>query len=158
MYNPRTFMPVLDVLIYPDPVLRQATRRITVFDEKLKNLLENMFETMDAYKGVGLAAPQIGVLEKIIVVSYEERSLALINPEIIFHEGETIDEEGCLSLPEVTMQLKRFDIIKVKAQDFEGNPVLLDEHGFFSRILQHEIDHLNGILIIDKEPYVNHRS
>lgn len=151
-------MPVLDVLIYPDPVLRQATRRITVFDEKLKNLLENMFETMDAYKGVGLAAPQIGVLEKIIVVSYEERSLALINPEIIFHEGETIDEEGCLSLPEVTMQLKRFDIIKVKAQDFEGNPVLLDEHGFFSRILQHEIDHLNGILIIDKEPYVNHRS
>jgi peptide deformylase len=147
-----TFMSVLDVVVYPDPVLRQKTSPVSVFDAQLEALVRDMFETMDAYQGVGLAAPQIGILEKVIVVSFEGRSMALLNPQIVSSTGVTVDEEGCLSLPEIVVKLERADKIVVNAQDLTGKPLTLHEEGFFSRIIQHEIDHLNGILIVDKEP------
>lgn len=148
-------MSIHKIVQYPDPVLRQTAEKITAFDQDLAKLAEDMAETMYDAPGVGLAAPQIGQSIKLIVVDTtpnkegERQYLALVNPEIVAHEGTQIDEEGCLSIPELTSTVERFKKITVSFQDLEGQPRELSTENRFAVVLQHEIDHLNGILFLD---------
>jgi peptide deformylase len=148
-------MSIQKIFQYPDPVLRKATEKITEFDEALAKLVEDMAETMYEAPGVGLAAPQIGKSVKLIVVDIsrqkegERKFLPLINPEIVAHEGSQIDEEGCLSVPELTSSVQRFKKITVSFQDLQGKPRELTTENRFAVVLQHEIDHINGILFLD---------
>ncbi|MDP3478871.1 MAG: peptide deformylase [Desulfoprunum sp.] len=148
-------MTLRKILEYPAPVLRQETRRITAFNEELKKLVEDMAETMYAAPGIGLAAPQIGESLKLIVIdttSDKEGArefMAMINPEIIEKEGKQLDEEGCLSVPDLTSKVKRFKKITVAYQDLAGNSHLMAAEDRPAVVLQHEIDHINGILFLD---------
>jgi peptide deformylase len=140
---------LLDIKTVPDPLLRQKCAPVTVFDHHLLATIADMFDTMDSRHGVGLAAPQVGLLQQILVVSYEDRRFALINPTFVSHKGKLYDEEGCLSIPGVRLQVPRFDRIVITAQTPKGKPIRLQERGFVSRIIQHEMDHLIGTLITD---------
>lgn len=148
-------MSILQIYEYPDPVLRKETEQISVFDENLAKLVEDMAETMYDAPGIGLAAPQIGQSIKLIVVDItvdidgEKDYMAMVNPEIIAHEGTQLDEEGCLSVPELTANVKRHKKITVSYQDLEGQVKELSTEYRFGVVLQHEIDHLNGILFLD---------
>ena len=148
-------MSIQKIYQYPEAVLRKETKKIADFDNGLKKLVEDMAETMYDAPGVGLAAPQIGKSIKLIVVDISEdkegerKYMALINPEIISHEGTQVDEEGCLSVPELTANVTRYLKITVTYQDLQGNPHELSTKDRFAVVLQHEIDHLNGILFID---------
>ncbi len=148
-------MAVLKILKYPDPILRQKAKKITVFDDKLKKLAADMGETMYDAPGVGLAANQIGVLQQIIVVDVskeenEKKYIVLINPVISNGEGEVVDEEGCLSVLDYTSRVRRFRKIHVSARDLDGKPLEFDAEDRFARIIQHEVDHLHGKLFIDR--------
>ena len=145
-------MTVLPIITHPDPLLRQPTHPITEFNASLTTLVQDMFETMKEKKGVGLAAPQIGILRKLIVVSYKKRQFALLNPEIVKSSGSELGEEGCLSIPNTHVMVDRATYIEVIATTVRGKAIKLKERGFVARIIQHEIDHLNGTLIIDKGP------
>lgn len=140
---------------YPDPVLRAKTEPITEFDDNLKQLVADMAETMYEAPGIGLAAPQVGESVKLIVVDIstdrenDRQYMTMVNPEIIEHEGTQLDDEGCLSVPELTSKVKRHKKITVRYQDLEGAPQQLATEDRFAVVLQHEIDHLNGILFID---------
>ena len=148
-------MSIRKIYLYPEPVLRKETTIITAFDSNLKTLAEDMAETMYDAPGIGLAAPQIGESVKLIVVDIskergeDRRYMAMVNPEIIEQEGHQLDEEGCLSIPELTAMVKRFQKITVSYQDLEGNTKEMTTEDRFAVVLQHEIDHLNGILFID---------
>lgn len=148
-------MSILKIYEYPDPVLRKKTVKITAFDEELAKLIEDMADTMYDAPGIGLAAPQIGKSIKLIVVDTtvqidgEKEYMSMVNPEIIDHEGLQLDEEGCLSVPELTANVKRYKRITVSYQNQEGYTQELSTEGRFSVVLQHEIDHLNGILFLD---------
>jgi peptide deformylase len=148
-------MSIKKIYQYPEPVLRQKTEKIETFDNGLAKLVEDMAETMYNAPGIGLAAPQVGKSIKLIVVDTSEdkegerKYMPLINPEIIAHEGNQIDEEGCLSVPELTANVKRFLKVTVAYQDLEGQAYELSTENRFAVVLQHEIDHLNGILFID---------
>jgi len=148
-------MSIQNIYKYPDPVLRKKTRKITTFDEDLEKLAKDMSETMYDAPGIGLAAPQIGQSIKLIVVditvdeSDEKKYMALVNPEIITNEGSQLDEEGCLSVPELTANVKRYKKITVSYQDITGSTKELSTEDRFAVVLQHEIDHLNGILFLD---------
>jgi len=142
---------VLEVKIHPDPILRQVCTEVTTFDEHLLKTIEDMYETMHAYQGVGLAGPQIGLLKQILVLQFETTKMALINPKIIeTGSHQIIGEEGCLSLPKVLLQVSRADKVIVEAQNKKGKKIKIKEKGFISRIIQHEMDHLNGVLILDR--------
>ena len=147
-------MAIRTILKYPEPVLRQKAKKITVFDEELKQLASDMGQTMYDAPGVGLAANQIGVLKQIIVVDVsksegEKKFITLINPVISEGEGSITGEEGCLSVIDYEAMVKRFQKIHVTAQDVDGNPVTFDAEDRFARIIQHEVDHLHGKLFID---------
>lgn len=148
-------MSIQKIYQYPDSVLREQTEKITTFDKDLARLVEDMAETMYDAPGIGLAAPQIGKSIKLIVVDTsedkegEKQYLVLVNPEIVAHEGSQLDEEGCLSVPELTANVKRYLKITVAYQDLQGQPHELSTENRFAVVLQHEIDHLNGILFID---------
>ena len=148
-------MSIQKIYQYPEAVLREETKKITDFDNGLGKLVEDMAETMYDAPGVGLAAPQIGKSIKLIVVDIsedkegEKKYMALINPEIISHEGTQVDEEGCLSVPDLTANVTRYLNITVAYQDLQGIPHELSTKDRFAVVLQHEIDHLNGILFID---------
>lgn len=148
-------MNLLKIYQYPERVLRKETKPVEVFDENLKQLAQNMAETMYDAPGVGLAAPQVGKSLKIIVVDTskdpEEQKvfLTMVNPQIIAHEGAQIDEEGCLSVPDLTAKVKRYKKVTVAYQDLEGNNHEMETEDRFAVVMQHEIDHLNGILFID---------
>lgn len=148
-------MSLLKIYQYPEKVLRAETRPVEVFDEDLKTLANDMAETMYDAPGIGLAAPQIGKSIKMIVVDTskdpEEQKvfLTMVNPEIVAHEGHQLDEEGCLSVPDLTAKVKRYQKIKVTYQDLDGNDQEIETEDRFAVVLQHEIDHLNGILFID---------
>jgi peptide deformylase len=148
-------MSIQKIYQYPEPVLRQETEKIDTFDSKLAKLVEDMAETMYDAPGIGLAAPQIGKSIKLIVVDTsedkdgEKKYQALVNPEIIAHEGKQLDEEGCLSVPELTANVTRYQKITVSYQDLQGQAHELSTEDRFAVVLQHEIDHLNGILFID---------
>ncbi len=144
-----------EVVKWPDPVLAKPGEVVTVFDAKLKKLVDEMFESMYAAQGIGLAAPQIAISQRITVIDVSfkknpEEKIVLINPEIIEREGKQVEEEGCLSLPEIREKVSRSEWVKVKAQDVTGKWFELEGDELLARAMQHEIDHLDGVLFIDR--------
>jgi peptide deformylase len=143
------------IVKYPDPVLSKKGATVTQFGEDLAQLVQEMWASMYAAHGIGLAAPQIGVSKRITVidVSFKERpdeKLVLINPEIIEREGKQFEEEGCLSLPEIREKVQRAARVKVRAQDVNGEFFEAEGDELLARAIQHEIDHLDGVLFIDR--------
>jgi peptide deformylase len=152
-------MPLLQVRYDPDPILREKAKRIKTFDAALRKLAADMFETMHTSNGVGLAAPQIGLSIRLLVAELvpnkEENEpgfkVALVNPEIVKKDNEMLQGyEGCLSIPGWIGEVPRHASVTVKAQTPEGKEVRLKAHDYFARVLQHEIDHLDGILFTDR--------
>jgi len=146
---------ILNILTYGDPVLRESAAQVTEFDDKLVEFVEDMIDTMFSDNGVGLAAPQVGDSRRIIVIdkSFGERSddvIAMINPEILEATGEVLGEEGCLSIPGVYEEVPRAEYIRVRFQDVNGAQWELEADGFFARVIQHEKDHLDGVLFVDR--------
>jgi len=145
-------MALRNVRIDGDPVLRKTAKPVTKFDEKLKMLADDMIETMVAEDGIGLAAPQIGILKRLIVIDlYDEKGVTVyVNPKIIHEEGEQFEIEGCLSVPDVSGAVRRPYKVTLRAQDLEGETFEAEGEGLLARAMCHEVDHLNGILFIDK--------
>ncbi|MFD0713660.1 peptide deformylase [Paenibacillus sp. GCM10027626] len=135
----------------PDPVLREQAITVTKFNANLHKLLNDMAETMYDAQGVGLAAPQIGISKRVIVVDIgdEQGLVEMVNPEIVHREGEQIGPEGCLSIPNINGDVKRAQLIKVKGFDRDGQAFEMEAEGYLARAFQHEIDHLNGVLFTD---------
>jgi peptide deformylase len=145
------------VRIYGDPVLRQRTAEVTSFDDSLRSLAADMRETMHAYRGVGLAANQIGVLQRICVVDVPDEQegaprhvYTLVNPRVAERNGSEPGEEGCLSIPGIYEEVSRALHIEVEYRDERGEKRSLDAEGFLARAIQHEIDHLDGVLFVDR--------
>lgn len=151
-------MALHEIRIYPDPVLRNKTSRVERIDSALDRLIEDMVETMRAVSGVGLAANQVGVPLQLAVIDLSLREdkdqrhplLVIINPELLSLEGSVIEEEGCLSVPDYAEKVKRAARVKVRALDRTGTLFELEAEGLMAKALQHEIDHLNGLLFVDK--------
>ena len=143
-------MAIRQIRYSEDPILRKKSREITHINDRIKTLLDDMAETMYVSEGVGLAAPQVGVLRRVVVIDIGEGLLKLINPEIIEVEGESIDYEGCLSVPGASGKVKRPEKVKIKYLDIDGNEKEMEGTGLLARAMCHEIDHLNGTLFIDK--------
>ena len=148
-------MAILSILRYPDARLHKVASPVTVFDDALKKLVRDMAETMYAAPGCGLAAPQVGVGLRVFVVdcaAEDEPSdlRVFINPEIFEKDGQVVWNEGCLSFPGVTEEIKRAERVKVRALDRSGKPFELEADGLLAVAIQHETDHLNGVLMIDK--------
>jgi peptide deformylase len=160
-------MSIREILKYPDPFLKTKASPVSEVDDEIRSLIDDMFQTMYFDKGIGLAATQIGVDKRVLVldipaereegvegVEGEERfpgyKYALVNPEITLSEGEFKFEEGCLSVPGVNAFVKRAFHIKLTALDRDGNPLEIEAEDILSVVLQHEIDHLDGILFIDR--------
>ena len=150
-------MAVRPIVTYPDKFLRRAADEVTAFDDDLQVLIDDMIETMYDEPGVGLAAVQVGDKRRVLVydvtqIEGEERQAkALINPKIVFREGSILSEqEGCLSVPDFRADVQRDAHVKVEGLDRQGQPVEIDAEGFPAIVLQHEIDHLDGILFIDR--------
>jgi len=143
-------MAVLEIRKFNDPVLRKKAKKVRVISYEIKQLAQDMIETIRDGNGIGLAGPQVGASERIIVVEtdYKDRKvLALINPKIVKKSREkTIDTEGCLSFPGIYLEIKRAKEVEVKARNIEGKRIRLRAGGLLARTLQHEIDHLNGIV------------
>ncbi len=149
-------MAILHIVTFPDPFLKNPTQPVTSIDDGIQQIIENMADTMYQAPGVGLAAIQAGIDKSIIIVdpdpNPEKRKFqAVINPKIVLNRGETLSEkEGCLSVPDFRSDVKRFERVVVKGMDRDGRPLEIDTDGLLAVILQHEIDHLNGILFIDR--------
>jgi peptide deformylase len=148
-------MAVAKIRIYPDPILQVKAAEIENIDGRVVDLAEDMAETMYAAPGVGLAAPQVGVSERLIVVDVRNREeikglITLINPEIIEAEGRVVEEEGCLSIPGITENVPRAVRVLVKGHDLDEREREIEAEGLLAVVLQHEIDHLEGILFIDR--------
>jgi peptide deformylase len=144
-----------EVVKWPEPVLAKVGEPVTVFDAKLKQLVEEMFDSMYAAQGIGLAAPQISISKRITVIDVSfkknpKEKIVLINPEIIERKGKQVEEEGCLSLPEIREKVTRAAWVKVRAQNASGEWFELEGEELLARAIQHEIDHLDGILFIDR--------
>jgi peptide deformylase len=145
---------ILDIVKYGDPVLTQRANEVTEFDENLRKLVDNMFETMYGAPGVGLAAPQIGLLKRLFVMDCssgrnQKQKVVLINPVIETEEGEQVGEEGCLSFPGIFVQVTRPQRVVVRAQDTDGSTFTLDIMDLEARCVAHETDHLDGELFIE---------
>jgi peptide deformylase len=144
---------VFPIVLYGDPVLETPAETVTVFDDKLQKLIEDMFASMYSAHGVGLAAPQIGISKRIAVIdcSFKERpeeKIVIINPEIIKKEGKQTGGEGCLSVPEFRENLTRANVVTVRAQDAKGKEFEMTGEGLLARAFLHETDHLNGRLYL----------
>ena len=142
---------IREIVTYPNPILQRPTEKITEFDDELRTLAADMFESMYKAIGIGLAAPQIGISRRITVIDLSNKQTAedkivLINPEIIHREGKQNGEEGCLSLPDIRDKVTRAAKVTVKAQDLDGNWFEMEGTELLARAFQHEIDHLDGIL------------
>jgi len=144
-------MAILEIKEYGDPVLREKALPVKEITLEILNLIKDMAETMYTDSGVGFSAPQVGVSKRIIVIDEEKDGLiVLINPMIVKGEGEVVAEEGCLSVPGIYSQVKRSSKVTVKALNENGDPIEITKEGLTARALQHEIDHLDGILFIDR--------
>lgn len=143
-------MAVRRIVTYPNPILREKAKTVTKFHARLHKLLDDMAETMYDAPGVGLAAPQVGILKRAIVIDIGEGLIEMVNPEIVEKSGEQIEPpEGCLSIPNLRGEVRRANKVKVVGQDRYGKPIEMEAEGFLARAFQHEIDHLNGVLFID---------
>lgn len=144
-------MAILEIKEYGEPILREKALPVEEVTPEILNLIKDMAETMYTASGVGLAASQVGVPKRIILVDGEEDGLiVLINPMIIKSEGEVVEEEGCLSVPDIYSQVKRSFKVTIKALNENGDPIEITKEDLIARALQHEIDHLDGILFIDR--------
>ena len=150
-------MAVLDIRVLGDPILRERTAPTPAVTEDVRVLVENMFETMYAAEGIGLAAPQVGRSERVFVMDVDENPLALINPEIVQKEGSERAEEGCLSIPEIFGDVERATRVVARAIDLEGKPFEVEMTGLAARCIQHELDHLDGKLFIDYMSLIKRR-
>jgi peptide deformylase len=144
-----------EILVYPDPFLARKALPVAVVDDRVRALIRDMFETMYAAEGVGLAATQVGVGKRVIVVDVSPvdetiAPVAVVNPEIVEREGSVTGVEGCLSVPGVQGEVCRAETVEVRGKDEQGRPVRIRAAGILSRALQHEIDHLDGVLFIDR--------
>lgn len=144
---------ILNIVKYPDPVLSKPGEPVTEFDAELRKLVDDMFETMYASQGIGLAAPQVNVSKRLVVIDLScgkdpKDKLVLINPEIISSEGKQYEEEGCLSFPEIREKVSRAANVRVRAQDAKGKWFEMDATELLARCFQHEIDHVDGMLFI----------
>jgi peptide deformylase len=142
-------MVIRAILTAEEPILRERARKVTQFDASLHRLLDDMLQTMREAPGIGLAANQIGVPLQVAVIELEEKVTELINPQLVRSSGEIIDWEGCLSIPGFVAEVKRHARVTVKAKNRHGKEFRVKGEDLFARALQHEIDHLNGILYID---------
>lgn len=145
---------ILNVVKYGDPILTKRAEEVADFDEKLRKLVDNMFETMYGAPGVGLAAPQVGVLKRLFVMDCssgkdKKQKVALINPVIETEEGEQVGDEGCLSFPGMYLEIKRPQRVVVRAHDIDGSEITLDVMDLEARCVSHETDHLDGELFIN---------
>lgn len=143
-------MALRNVVYSDEELIRKKSRPVTQFDEKLWDLLDDMYETMKKEDGVGIASPQVGVLKQVVVIETNGMKLELINPEIVSSSGKQESFEGCLSVKEYNGIVIRPYKVSIKAQDRFGNPFSMTVEGFMATVFSHEIDHLNGILFIDK--------
>jgi peptide deformylase len=144
---------ILKIVKYPEPVLSQPGEPVTEFDDNLRKLVADMFETVYSAQGIGLAAPQVGISKRLTVIDLSmgkdpAQKLVLINPEVISREGKLYEEEGCLSFPEIREKIVRAAKVRIRAQDEYGKWFEMDGEELLSRCFQHEIDHLDGVLFI----------
>jgi len=146
-------MAILDIVKYPDPILRKRCSDVKTVDVEISRLLDDMAMTMYAVKGIGLAAPQVGLDIRLIVIDVGTRLLKLVNPKIIESQEYSVMEEGCLSIPDVYVKVKRRAKLTVSALNDSGKPELIKAQGLFAHAFGQEIDHLNGKLIIDYLPF-----
>jgi peptide deformylase len=144
-------MAVLKIRKNPDPILRKKASKVSnILDTSVQRLIDNMIDTLDKASGVGLAANQVGVPLRIIVIQMqEEEAFALVNPEVVEREGERLVTEGCLSLPGYQAEIKRAELVRVRAKNRHGKLVRRKATDLLAQALEHEIDHLNGVLYID---------
>ena len=140
---------VFEIKKFPDPVLKKISKPVEVFDDELKNFVDDLFRSMRVHDGVGLAAPQVGVSKRIAVIEYEEKSYVLINPKILEQKGTQEGEEGCLSFPGIYANVTRPEWVKIETQDVKGEKHILEAEGYVARAFLHEMDHLSGKLFID---------
>jgi peptide deformylase len=148
----------LDIHVLGSPVLRQETRVVEAVTGEHRRLIDDMFETMYAAKGIGLAAPQVGRLERIAVVDVDNDPFVMVNPEIVLREGTQKGEEGCLSIPDIYGDVERARRVIVRARDRDGTVYERDATELLARAMQHEIDHLHGRLFIDYLSIVKRRA
>lgn len=144
---------IYPIVKFPEPILQQPAEPVTVFDAELRQLVDDMFASMYDAQGIGLAAPQIGISKRLTVIDLSfqkkpEEKIVLINPEVVEKKGKQHEEEGCLSLPEIRDRVVRAAEVKVRAQDVEGRTIEVEGTELLARAIQHEIDHLDGILFI----------
>lgn len=145
---------ILEIKKYPEKILRAKCSPVEVVDDKIRSILSDMTFTMHASNGIGLAASQIGIDRQIAVLDIGDGLMSLINPKIIEKDGKSAIEEGCLSLPEISIKVKRVDAIKVIALDEAGKRITIEARGLLSTVIQHEVDHINGVLIIDHANFI----
>jgi len=143
-------MAVVPIRVLPNPILRQRSKRVRAIDGSIKKLIDNMLETMHAAPGAGLAAPQVGIPLRVIVIGIpEQEDIALINPQIVRRTGERVVNEGCLSIPGYVGEIKRAVSVTVKGRDQNGKEIRIKADELLAQALEHEIDHINGVLYID---------
>ena len=148
----------LRLRLYPDPVLRTRASEVVSIDDDLRARVKRMFEIMYQHRGIGLAAPQVGVSERVFVVNLTGdrlqpgEELVFINPEIRDPRGECVEEEGCLSFPDVRLDVARPELVRIEATDLEGDRFSIDADGWLARCVQHELDHLDGVLFVARVP------
>jgi peptide deformylase len=149
---PKNIMALLDILTFPDPRLRRAAGPVERVDDNIRRIVDDMFETMYAAPGIGLAAIQVGISKRIVVIDISQEQnepLCLINPEIVARDGVEEMEEGCLSVPGFFENVTRAEHIRARALDRDGEPIEIDTGGLLAVCIQHEIDHLDGRLFVD---------
>ena len=143
-------MTIVPIRTLPDPILRQKARRVKSIDKSIDRLIDDMVETMHSASGVGLAAPQVGIPLRVIVIGIpEEEELALINPQMMRRTGQRLVNEGCLSIPGYFAQVQRAEVVRVKGLDRTGKEIRIRADDLLAQALEHEIDHLNGVLYVD---------
>lgn len=145
----------LELRFYPDPVLREKCKEVKEITPEIKQLLRDMIRVMHSKRGAGLAGPQVGQLKRVIVVDARWGAISLVNPRIIGEKGSRMEREGCLSLPGEHVKVRRAQEVVVEGLDVNGEIVKISAQGLRARVFQHEIDHLDGILIIDKKKNKN---